>query len=357
MLASLRLVLCLFVAAMATTAVASEGLLAEPELKALVETLHPEQNPPITNAFTDPASDVAKAAQSSAITSFLVFVPFLVLPQILLIVVIMKFRDRKDGRKPATFTHNNTLEIVWTAIPFIVVVLISFPMAKAVYFADSPGDPQQRANAMVVQLIGKSFSWEWRYPGQEDLAVTTYGFINPHTEAIRTLDSGAVENKQAPVAFVKDQYTELWFKSADVNHAWYVPALGVKKDCFQDRWNFAWMTPTQARFLEGQCYELCGQGHGIMLFGAVVLEDKTGFDKWVSIQKHQFDAFKVVQASVSGRLGTIEQADVDAAVEAYLANGSGSDRILALQYWLAANDHIAVKRLEGLGENGRCRSY
>lgn len=355
---ALRLVLGLLLFAATSSAFAADSLLKPAEVEQLVELLLPEQNPEVTNSFTSPASNIAIEAKDAAWLSFLVFLPFLVLPQVLLVYVVVKFRDRKDGRKPATFIHHNKLEIAWTAIPLVVVILISLPMARLVYFTDEmPTDARQQQDKLTVQLIGKSFEWIWNYPEQQ-LEVAKFGFVNPYTESLGAVESGAETQLQAPVIFVSDQYTELLFKSLDVNHAWYVPALGVKKDCYQDRWNYAWMTPivfsdeqlaNGEHYLEGQCYELCGQGHGIMMFASIIVPDAETFDHWVDFQRHQYDAFQVVKASVAERMGTAEAGALDAALTAYLQAGSSVARLNALLYWLGTNDLIASERILDLG--------
>ena len=84
---------------------------------------------PITGAFDAPASDIARDVAQATWFSLLVFLPFLVLPQVLLIWIIWKYRKREDGRAPATFTGNHRLEIIWTAIPVVALIIVGIPHA------------------------------------------------------------------------------------------------------------------------------------------------------------------------------------------------------------------------------------
>lgn len=292
----------------------------------LVKTLNPSLagNESILgkNSFVAPASEQARESRSLAWLTFLVFLPFLVLPQVLLVVAIIRFRDRKDGRKPATFVHNGKLELAWTAIPVLALCIVGVPATIELYRVDNPPEDMASRDPLEVKAIAYQFGWRWSYPDE-------------HLQ-IELPDTRLPPRGQEPMLFVKDRTVRIRFQAVDVNHAWSVPAFGVRKDCFvAPRENWAWFTPDTSGAFEGQCFELCGAGHGLMLFDAVVTDQAT-FDRWVAFRRHKLACDELVALLATG-----QDADAAMAVKAYLAGGIDRHaRIDALRYW-AALDVVA----------------
>jgi cytochrome c oxidase subunit 2 len=299
------------------------------DVNRLVELLNPYQNVDIAETsgfFGEPVSDIAKQIKTGAWFSFLVFLPFLVLPQVLLLIIIFRFKDK--GKKGATFTHNNRLEIIWTAIPVLALIVVMIPITPLLYHQESPPVQATRgADAFSVEVIGKQFAWDYNYPDQ-DISVGSYPVRD-----LPPLPEGAPETSQRmasvqePAVFIKDRPVTLFLKSNDVNHAWWVPAFGVKKDTYIDRHTHTWFTPLKTGYYEGACAELCGQGHGIMKINAVVLEEED-FKIWVYLKIQQKEANVVVGAIRSGE-------GADAAVSEYLAVSDTAKRRDALRFWMA----------------------
>jgi len=113
------------------------GVATTPKVDDLVATFNPDlyavdanHHPvtPMVNMFTHPASDIAREVVDNTWFNVLVYLPFLVLPEVMLLYVIWKFRARGDGRKAATFMGNHTLEIIWTAIPCLALLVVSVPV-------------------------------------------------------------------------------------------------------------------------------------------------------------------------------------------------------------------------------------
>lgn len=279
---------------------------------------------PMAGAFDAPASDIARAVASGTWFSLLVFLPFLVLPQVLLFWIIFKYRQRGDGRAPATFTGNHRLELVWTAIPCVALVIVGIPMWDLLYRMDKPPADQRRD--MVVEVRGKSFSWDYKYQslGGGSPVVRSDQFeigVNP------------VNQRQEPLVLVKDRRVILNLTANDVNHAWWVPAFGVKADTIKGRYTNLWFTPERTGFFKGQCAELCGQGHGIMLISAVVVEAED-FAVWCQLQRHRADADRAWAAFSAEAL---DERAAAAAVGAYLGKEDTPWRRFALRYWVAGN--------------------
>ena len=278
---------------------------------------------PMAGAFDAPASDIARDVAQATWFSLIVFLPFLVLPQILLVWIIWKYRKKQDGRTPATFTGNHRLEFVWTAIPVVALIIVSIPMWDLLVKMEAPPADQRRD--MVVEVRGKSFAWDYKYQ--------RLGGDSPTRREDQFEVGQDVVGVQEPLVLVKDRRVILNLTSNDVNHAWWIPAFGVKKDTIKGRYTNTWFTPERLGLFKGQCAELCGQGHGIMLISALVV-DEPDFAVWSQLQRHRGDSVRVWSA-LSG--AEVDAKALDEAVAAYLKKGSDPWRTFALRYWVASN--------------------
>ena len=110
----------------------------------------------------------------------------------------------------------------------------------------------------------------------------------------------------------------------------------MKKDCINGRFTYAWFTPDRLGIYKGQCAELCGAGHGIMLISASVVPPED-FERWLSLQQVKDDTLKVWSA-IQPAIGTeIDDAALREAVKGFLAKSDTPDRRYALQFWIASN--------------------
>lgn len=314
----------------------SAGLLGAAEMSperidALVTLFDPNTKVDIQNAFTAPASEISEMVKDATWFASLMFAPFLVLPIVLLLYVVFKFRDRGDGRKPATFIHNDKLEIFWTAVPILVVIVVAIPITKLIYVTDLPPENAALRDPLKLEVIGKQFQWKYK--------LHDYG-----------VEMGWDDDRQQPIVLQKDRLTTLYFTSEDVNHAWAVPAFGVKKDCFPaPRYNYAWFTPNRVGYYDGQCYELCGENHGKMVLSAVVAEEED-FEAWIDFQHHRLDA-KDVAAALRATDGSADaQGELEAALATYFAEDRSTERIDSLNYWAAYSYNLSAGDAEVEGD-------
>lgn len=275
--------------------------------------------------FIDPASDIAREVASATWISSLIFLPFLVLPLLLLLYVIFKFRDTGDGRKPATFTGNHTLEIVWTVIPCVALVAVSIPTWFILDHMEAP--PMHAKDRMAVRVVGKQFAWDYQYLGM---------YKDPKADEKQPIAVGQFLGIQEPLVLAKGRTVELHMTSDDVNHAWWIPPFGVKKDCIKGRDTYAWFTPDTLGFFKGQCAELCGDGHGIMIITAAVVE-KPDFERWLALQRVKDDTLKVWTAIQPPPGTELDDKALREAVAGFLAKGRSPERQYGLRYWIACN--------------------
>jgi cytochrome c oxidase subunit 2 len=198
---------------------------------------------------------------------------------LLLAIVIVRF-NAKANPKPSETTHNATLEVVWTVIPVIILIIISVPSFKLLYYADRVAEPD-----MTLKVTGYQWYWGYEYPDHEGLSFDSY--MIPDDEI--TGDQVRLLSTDNKVVLPIDTNIQLIITAEDVLHAWAVPALGVKLDAVPGRLNETWVRITKPGTYYGQCSELCGKGHGFMPI-EIKAVTKEEFKRWVASAKKEFAA-------------------------------------------------------------------
>lgn len=208
-----------------------------------------------------PATDFAHQIQDLYFQIFLWTMGILAVVWIVLAYILVRFRERPESTEPEQVHGHLGLEIAWTIVPALIVVAIALPTIQATFDTQTP-DP----DAMVVDVIGHQYWWEFRYP--------ELGGQRTANELRLPVDR--------PVAL------RIW--SEDVLHSFWVPQLGGKRDANPLRavpegddatYNWIFMTPQETGVFMGQCAEFCGQSHAIMGM-RVVVEPQGDFDAWLA---------------------------------------------------------------------------
>lgn len=202
-----------------------------------------------------------------------------------LFITLIAHRKSPD-REPSQFHESTTLEMAWTAVPFLILIGMAFPASKAVvniYNTETDVD-------MEVKITG--YQWKWRY----DYLGTDVGFfsnLDPASNEARQLGSGIdpatvpnyLREVDEPLVVPVNKKIRFLITANDVLHSWWVPALGVKKDAIPGFVNEAWASIQEPGIYRGQCAELCGKDHGFMpIVVKAVPEDE--FQAWLD-NKHQ----------------------------------------------------------------------
>ena len=212
----------------------------------------------------------------------------------LMVYICVKF-NAKANPVPSKTTHNAFLEVVWTVIPIIILIVITVPSVKLLVFMDKA--PKDKVE-MTLKVIGHQWYWSYEYPDAGNLAFDSNIIPDEEIDAskgqIRLLE---VDNR---IAIPVDTTIRVIMTSEDVLHNWAVPAFGIKMDTVPGRINEAWIRVPAARagVYRGQCSELCGVNHGYM---PIVIEAKSkqDFAKWLDKAKKEFanetSPVKVVQ--------------------------------------------------------------
>ena len=205
----------------------------------------------------------------------------------LLLIVIFKF-GRKKNPTPATWTHNTTLEVAWTAIPVLILVVIAVPSLRLLFqqLDVPPAD-------LTIKVTGKQWAWEYEYP-DEKISFEAYMIGGGKAEID---DEVRAELKEA--GYNEDEFllatdtrvvvpvnavVHVLVTATDVIHAWTIPSFGSKIDAMPGRINETWFKATEIGTYFGQCSELCGKDHSYMpiVVEVVSVED---YDEWVLKQQ------------------------------------------------------------------------
>jgi cytochrome c oxidase subunit 2 len=205
-----------------------------------------------------------------------------------MIVAIVKFRKSK-GAVPAKFTHSYALEVIWTIIPAVILVAMAVPAAETLIRMEDT-----RGSELTIKVTG--YQWRWHYD-YIDEGVGFYSTLDRESNAARRLDSGidpaTVDNYllkvDNEVVVPVDTKVRLLVTGADVLHAWWVPALAVKKDAVPGFVNEAWFMADTEGTYRGQCAELCGMDHGFMPI-VVRVASQEDYDTWLSQQRARVSA-------------------------------------------------------------------
>ena len=195
----------------------------------------------------------------------------------ILAYVIFRFNAKRNP-VPSKTTHNTLLEIVWTAVPIVILVIIAIPSLKLLYYSDKTQDYE-----MTLKITGHQWYWSYAYPDQGDFTFDSYPVAEEDLEEgqprLLTVDNRVV----LPV----DTNIQVLVTSDDVIHDWAVPSLGMKVDATPGRVNERWVRINEEGMYYGMCSELCGVNHGFMPIQVQAMS-KEAFAAWVEQAKEEF---------------------------------------------------------------------
>ena len=203
--------------------------------------------------------------------------------------IVMHRKSR--GHKAASFHESTTVEIIWTTIPFLILVSMAIPSTATLLKME---DTKSGAD-LVIKVTGYQWKWKYDYPEQEigffSVLATPREQIDQHkTKVARAdMDKNYLLEVDQPIVIPVGKKVRFLITANDVLHAWWVPQLGVKKDAIPGFINETWTKIDQPGIYRGQCAELCGKDHGFMpiVVNAVSEDD---FNKWVSSKKAEMVA-------------------------------------------------------------------
>lgn len=215
--------------------------------------------PDIFDTVSTPADAIRRLSMFVLIITGLIFVTVFTL----LVYAVARFRqrDKDDDCEPPQVYGSNQMELAWTVIPVLIVLVLFFATARVIQSVQEAVPPP---NALQVTAVGHQYWWEFRYPG---LGVVTANELHI-----------PVSDRAHPTpTFVK-------LLSADTDHSFWVPQLAGKTDLIPNRTNSMWLDPHDAGMYVGQCAQYCGTQHAKMLL-RVYVDTPEQFNQWVAAQK------------------------------------------------------------------------
>jgi cytochrome c oxidase subunit 2 len=217
----------------------------------------------------------------------------------LLLYVMVRF-NAKANPKPAKFAHNTLIEVIWTVVPIVILIVISVPSMKLLYYGDRTAEPE-----MTIKMTGYQWYWGYTYPDHDDLEFMSY--MIPEDQIDPSKGQKRLLSVDAPMVVPVDTNIQILTTSADVIHAIAIPAFGVKSDAIPGRINETWFRVTKPGTYYGQCSELCGKDHAFMPI-EVRAVSKRDFEAWVRQAKRQYSSYDDFMAK---RQSQLAQADLE----------------------------------------------
>jgi cytochrome c oxidase subunit II len=198
---------------------------------------------------------------------------------LLLIYTCIRFR-RKNNPVPSKTSHNTLIEIIWTAIPILILVIIAIPSFRILYYMDKTAKPE-----MTLKVVGHQWYWEYQYPDAGGFSFDSNMIKDADLKPgqLRLLE---VNNR---VVLPVNTNIQILVTSADVMHSWAMSSMGIKTDAIPGRTNETWVNITKPGVYYGQCSELCGVEHGFMPI-AIEAVSKEDYQKWLVEAKKKFSS-------------------------------------------------------------------
>ena len=203
----------------------------------------------------------------TAITAFVLF---------LLLYVCVRFRASKN-QVASTTSHNTVIEVIWTLIPCLILIVMAVPSFKVLYSQDEIPKAD-----VTIKAIGYQWYWGYEYP-DENIIFDSYMIedkdLKENQPRLLTVDNEVY----VPV----NKVVKVMITANDVLHAWALPSFGVKRDAVPGRINETWFKADRTGTFYGQCSELCGIKHAFMPITVNVVSQEE-YDKWLNEAKQKF---------------------------------------------------------------------
>ena len=228
-------------------------------------------------SFQNPATDLMGSVVG--LHNIILIVMTLVTLFVLFLLFYVSFRfSAKRNPIPSTTTHNTVVEVLWTAIPIVILVVLAIPSFKLLYQQEKSENYD-----MTVKVIGHQWYWEYEYPDHGDFYFESYMVQEQDLEEgdLRLL---TVDN---PLVIPANKNIQILIPAGDVLHSWAVPSMGLKTDAVPGRLNETWVNGKEPGIYRGQCSEICGSGHGFMPVVVKVLPERE-FMAWANEAKNNY---------------------------------------------------------------------
>jgi cytochrome c oxidase subunit II len=195
----------------------------------------------------------------------------------LLLYVIVRFHHQRHP-EPTRTSHNTVIEMLWTVIPVLILVIIAIPSFKLMYYMDRVPNPE-----MTIKVTGHQWYWSYEYPDQGGLSFDSNlipeAQLKPGQKRLLDVDN--------PLVVPTDTVIRVYVTGTDVIHSWFVPSFGVQEYAIVGRLNETWMKVEHQGVYYGECNQICGINHAFMPI-EVQAVPKDEFQRWLVDAKKKF---------------------------------------------------------------------
>ncbi len=243
----------------------------------------------------------------------------------LLVIVVIRF-NKKSNPVPAKWSHNTTIEIVWTVVPVLILLGISLVSFRLLFAYNNMPEPD-----LTIKATGNQWNWAYEYPDQ-GIAEYVSNMLTEEQVAEQGLPHSVYRMAASnPIYVPVGKTVRVQVTAADVIHAFALPAFGLKVDAVPGRLNETWFRADRTGTFYGQCSELCGIDHAFMPIQINVVT-QAEFERWVADKggsmtylADQAAAAQAAQAQASAQAAAAEAAAAAAAPAAEGAVPAAAD--------------------------------
>ena len=223
-----------------------------------------DSSSPYQLGFQDPATTVMEGIFIFNLHLLFIIIAIVMLVGWLLFSILQNFFEFSNS-KAANFTHNNTLEIVWTSLPALILLSIASPSFSLLYSLDEISNPE-----LTLKILGHQWYWSYEisdFNSCSDTQHLKYSCYMLTEESLKEKNTlGLFRNLETNkrVVLPTNTHLRLLITAVDVLHSWTIPSFGVKVDACPGRLNQANLFIKRFGIFFGQCSEICGVNHGFM---------------------------------------------------------------------------------------------
>ena len=237
---------------------------------------------PVSGAtgFQPAATDLARGIHSLDHLVLVIITLICLLVVALIVVVILRF-NRRSSPNPSAFTHNTPVEIVWTVVPILILVLIgSFSLPELFRQQEIPEAD------ITIKVTGNQWFWSYEYVDEE------FGFDSFLLARDELADHGYAPDEyllatDTAVVVPTGKVVVMQVTGSDVIHSWTIPAFGVKQDAVPGRLAELWFKADREGVYFGQCSELCGKDHAYMPITVKVVSPEA-YEAWLAGAREEY---------------------------------------------------------------------
>ncbi|CAI8350273.1 MAG: Cytochrome c oxidase subunit 2 [SAR116 cluster bacterium] len=233
----------------------------------------------------EPAGSIAQKATD--LHNLLLIIISLISVFVLALLVYVGWRFRRDANPtPSKTTHNTTIEILWTVVPVLILVVIAVPSFRLLYYMDETKNAE-----MVIKVTGNQWYWNYEYM-DDQIAFDSYMLsddeLQPGQPRLLSVDN--------PLVVPANTKIKMLVTGNDVMHSFFVPSLAVQTYAFIGRVNEVWIdVPEGEKTYYGQCNQICGVNHSFMPI-VVKAMAKEEYQAWLADAKQEFAILDVPQS-------------------------------------------------------------